>query len=45
MPLGIFSLAASQIGNFVNFSNRADSVGVSVNPVIEYVNLMAESHI
>ncbi len=41
----ILSLAASQIGNLVNFSNWAETVGVSVNTVIEYVNLMAESHL
>ncbi len=41
----LLTLAASQIGNLVNFSNWADSVGVSVNTVIEYVNLMAESHL
>ena len=35
----LLSLAASQIGNLVNFSNWADSVGVSVNAVIEYINL------
>jgi predicted AAA+ superfamily ATPase len=40
----LLSLAASQIGNLVNFSNWTDSVGVSVNTVIEYVNLMAKSH-
>jgi len=41
----ILSLAASQIGNLVNFSNWAETAGVSVNTVIEYVNLMAESHL
>jgi len=41
----LLSLAASQIGNLVNFSNWAESVGVSVNTVIEYINLMVESHL
>ncbi len=41
----LLTLAASQIGNLVNLSNRADNVGVSVNTVIEYINLMAESHL
>jgi len=41
----ILSLAASQIGNLVNYSNWAQSTGVSVNTVMEYVNLMAEGHL
>ena len=41
----ILSLAASQIGNLVNFSDWAENTGVSVNTVIEYVHLMAESHL
>lgn len=41
----LLSMAASQIGNLVNFSNWAENTGVSVNTVIEYVNLMAENHL
>jgi predicted AAA+ superfamily ATPase len=41
----LLSLAASQIGNLVNFSNWAENAGISVNTVIEYINLMAESHL
>ncbi len=41
----ILSLAASQVGNLVNFSNWAENAGVSVNTVMEYVNLMTESHL
>ncbi len=41
----LLSLAASQIGNLVNYSNWAEVVGVSVNTVIEYINIMAESHL
>lgn len=41
----LLSLVASQIGNLVNYSNLAEIVGVSVNTVIEYLNLMAESHL
>jgi len=41
----LLSLAASQIGNLVNFSSWAENTGISVNTVIEYVNLMAESHL
>jgi predicted AAA+ superfamily ATPase len=41
----LLSLAASQIGNLVNFSNWAENTGVSVTTVTEYLNIMAESHI
>jgi len=41
----LLSLAASQIGNLVNFSSWAANSGVSVTTVVEYVNIMAESHI
>jgi hypothetical protein len=41
----ILSLAASQIGNLVNLSDWAQSAGVSVNTVSEYLNLMEEGHI
>ena len=41
----LLSLAASQIGNLVNFSSWAANSGVSVTTVMEYVNIMAESHI
>ncbi len=41
----LLSLSASQIGNLVNYSKLAENVGVSVNTVIEYLNLMVESHL
>lgn len=41
----LLSLAASQIGNMVNFSNWAENLAISVNTVIEYVNLLEESHV
>ena len=41
----LLSLAASQIGNLVNYSNWAEAVGVSVNTVVEYINIMVESHL
>lgn len=41
----LLSLAASQIGNLVNFANWAANSGVSATTVMEYVNIMAESHI
>jgi predicted AAA+ superfamily ATPase len=41
----LLSLAASQIGNLVNFSSWAANSGVSVTTAMEYVNIMAESHI
>jgi len=41
----LLSLAASQVGNLVNFSNWAENTGVSVTTVMEYINIMAESHI
>lgn len=41
----LLSLTASQIGNLVNYSKLAESVGVSVNTVIEYLNIMVESHL
>ena len=41
----LLSLAASQIGNLVNYSNWAYEAGVSVNTIIEYINIMAESHL
>ncbi len=41
----LLSLVASQIGNLVNYSKLAENVGVSVNTVIEYLNLMVESHL
>ncbi len=41
----ILSLASSQVANLVNFSNLAESAGVSVNTVMEYMNLMVESHL
>ncbi len=41
----LLSLAASQIGNLVNFSNWAENLAISVNTVIEYVNLLEESHV
>lgn len=41
----LLSLAASQIGNLVNYSSWAADSGVSVTTVMEYVNIMAESHI
>lgn len=41
----LLSPAASQIGNMVNFSNWAETLAVSVNTVIEYVNLLGESHV
>jgi predicted AAA+ superfamily ATPase len=41
----LLSLAASQIGNMVNFSNWAENLGISVNTVIKYVNLLQESHL
>lgn len=41
----LLSLAASQVGNLINFSNWAAETGVSVTTVTEYVNIMVESHI
>jgi predicted AAA+ superfamily ATPase len=41
----LLSLTASQIGNLVNFSGWAENLGISVNTVIEYVNLLEESHL
>lgn len=41
----LLSLSASQVGNLVNYSKLAENVGVSVNTVIEYLNLMVESHL
>ena len=41
----LLSLAASQVGNLTNFSSWAADSGVSVTTVMEYVNIMAESHI
>lgn len=41
----LLSLAASQIGNLINFSSWAADSGVSVTTAMEYVNTMAESHI
>lgn len=41
----LLSLAASQIGNMVNSSNWAENLGISVNTVVEYVNLLEESHL
>ncbi len=41
----LLSLAASQIGNLVNFSKWAENLGISVNTVIEYVSLLEESHL
>jgi predicted AAA+ superfamily ATPase len=41
----VLSLAAAQVGNLVNYSNWAESAGISVNTVIEYVNILEESHL
>ncbi len=41
----LLSLAASQVGNLVNYSKLAENVGVSVNTIVDYLNLMVESHL
>lgn len=41
----LLGLAASQIGNLTNFSNWAENLGVSVNTVSQYLNILEESHI
>lgn len=41
----ILELAASQVGNLVNFSEWASLVGVSNDTVAEHVRLMEETHI
>ncbi len=41
----LLSLAASQIGNLVNYSNLAENLGISVNSVKEYLNILTENHL
>jgi predicted AAA+ superfamily ATPase len=38
-------LIASQTGDLTNFSNWAETLGISVNTVIQYLNVLEESHI
>ena len=41
----LLGLAASQIGDLANFSNFAEALGISVNTVGKYLNILEESHI
>lgn len=41
----LLGLAASQAANLTNFSNWAETLGVSVNTVSQYLNILEESHI
>lgn len=41
----LLEMSASQIGNLVNYSNFAEVLGVSVNTVSQYLNILEESHI
>ena len=41
----LLGLAASMSGNLVNYSNLADPLGVSVNTVSQYLNILEENHI
>jgi len=41
----LLEISASQVGNLVNYSNFAEVLGVSVNTVSQYLNILEESHI
>lgn len=41
----LFMLIASQTGDLTNFSNWAETLGISVNTVIQYLNVLEESHV
>lgn len=41
----LLMLIASQTGDLTNFSNWAETLGISVNTVIQYLNVLEESHI
>ncbi len=41
----LLGLAASQIGDLVNFSNLAEILGISVNTVASYLSILEENHI
>ena len=41
----LLGLAASQTGNLTNYSNLAESLGISVNTVSQYLSILEESHI
>lgn len=41
----LLGLAASQVGNLVNYSNWAENSGISVKTAMEYANILSESHL
>lgn len=41
----LMGLAASQAGNLTNYSNFSENLGISVNTVVQYLEILEESHI
>lgn len=41
----LLQLAASQIGDLVNYSNWAEVCGITVNTVAQYLSILEESHV